>query len=240
MPEILTTAGTKVYIGPQVTSAIGTLAEFDALSYTEIKKVQSIGEFGDEAKTVTSEDIGDARVRKAKGSRDAGQFEMTVSHDPSDAGQTAVRAAELTNFPYAIKVVPNDPVTPDATPATVTITIASPGVVTWTGHGLVNGCQVVLTTTGALPTGLTAGTTYYVVNKTANTFELAATPGGTSIVTSGSQSGVHTGNGHGSPTTYYFRAFVNSDRRSFGTNDTVLTRKYTCPITSAIVERTAV
>lgn len=240
MPEILTTAGTKIYIGPQVTSATDTLAEFDALSFTEIKKVQSIGEFGDEAKTVTSEDIGDARVRKAKGSRDAGNIEIVVSHDPSDDGQAAVRAAEATNFPYAFKIVPPDAVTPAATAATVTITIATPGVVTWTGHGLVNGCQVVLTTSGALPTGLTAGTTYYVVNKTSSTFELAATPGGASINTSGSQSGTHTGNGQGSPTTYYFRALVNSDRRGFGSNDNVLTRKYMCPITSEIFEREAV
>lgn len=76
--------------------------------------------------------------------------------------------------------------------STVTITIASPGVVTWTAHGLANGATVVLSTTGALPTGLTAGTTYYVVNSATDTFELAATSGGASINTSGTQSGVHT------------------------------------------------
>jgi hypothetical protein len=77
--------------------------------------------------------------------------------------------------------------------ATVTITIASPGVVTWTAHGFSNGNAIVLTTTGALPTGLTAGTTYYVVSAAANTFSLAATVGGAAINTSGSQSGTHTG-----------------------------------------------
>lgn len=80
---------------------------------------------------------------------------------------------------------------PDKT-STVTITIASPGVVTWTGHTLQNGDQVVLTTSGALPTGLTAGTTYYVVNQATNTFQLAATAGGSAIVTTGTQSGTHT------------------------------------------------
>jgi microcystin-dependent protein len=76
---------------------------------------------------------------------------------------------------------------------TVTITIASPGVVTWTGHSFENGDPIVLTTTGALPTGLTAGTTYYIVNKAANTFQLSATVGGAAINTSGTQSGTHTG-----------------------------------------------
>lgn len=80
---------------------------------------------------------------------------------------------------------------PDKT-STVTISIASPGVVTWNAHGLQNGDQVVLTTSGALPTGLTAGTTYYVVNQATNTFQLSATAGGSAITTTGTQNGTHT------------------------------------------------
>lgn len=76
--------------------------------------------------------------------------------------------------------------------ATVTMTIASPCVVTWTGNSLANGNVVILTTTGALPTGLSANTRYYVVGLSGNTFNLAAAPGGTAINTSGSQSGTHT------------------------------------------------
>lgn len=76
--------------------------------------------------------------------------------------------------------------------STVTISIASPGVVTWSSHGLPDGTPVVLTTTGALPTGLTASTIYYVVNYAAGTFQLSATVDGAPIVTTGSQSGTHT------------------------------------------------
>jgi hypothetical protein len=76
--------------------------------------------------------------------------------------------------------------------STVTITIASPGVLTWASHGLPDATIVVLTTTGALPTGLTASTVYYVVNSTTNTFQLSATANGAPIVTTGSQSGTHT------------------------------------------------
>lgn len=81
-----------------------------------------------------------------------------------------------------------------ATPvtATVTMTIASPCVVTWTTHGLADGDPVVFTTTGALPTGLTASTVYYVLSPTTSTFNVAATPNGTAINTSGTQSGTHT------------------------------------------------
>lgn len=76
--------------------------------------------------------------------------------------------------------------------STVTLTIASPCVVTWASHGIPNGYGVQITTTGTLPTGLTAGTTYYVINATTNTFQLSATKGGSAINTSGSQSGTHT------------------------------------------------
>lgn len=77
---------------------------------------------------------------------------------------------------------------------TATMTIASPGVVTKTAHGLVAGDTVYFTTTGALPTGLSANTIYYVLSTslTADTFKLGLTDGGAAINTSGSQSGVHT------------------------------------------------
>lgn len=76
-----------------------------------------------------------------------------------------------------------------------TITIAAPGVITATAHGLSNGDAVLLITDGALPTGLTADSTiYYVSGKTDDTFKLSTTPalvGSTEITTSGSQSGTH-------------------------------------------------
>lgn len=81
---------------------------------------------------------------------------------------------------------------PDVPGQTFTVTIASPGVVTSVAHGFLANDQVVLSTTGALPTGLVAGTAYFVRNQTANTFELSATSGGASINTTGTQSGTHT------------------------------------------------
>lgn len=97
--------------------------------------------------------------------------------------------------------------TPNADNAgTITVTIASPAVVTWTSNPFFGGTTatawtvpVIFTTTGALPTGITAGTTYWVIGATctANTFQIATSAAngiaGTAINTSGSQSGTHTG-----------------------------------------------
>ena len=84
------------------------------------------------------------------------------------------------------------------TGVTFTVTIASPAVVTTT-ISLDDGTAVSLTTTGALPTGLTPGTVYYVVNSSGATFELAATPDGTPITTTGTQSGTHSFSPRGLP-----------------------------------------
>jgi len=79
---------------------------------------------------------------------------------------------------------------------TVTITIASPGVVTRTAHGLAANTPIMLYNSGNsgehLPTGLASRTLYYVKTVVdANNFTLSATSGGTVINTSGTQSGTH-------------------------------------------------
>jgi hypothetical protein len=79
----------------------------------------------------------------------------------------------------------------NGTKSTVTITVASPAVVSDVAHGKSNGDPVILNTTGALPTGLSPGVTYFLVNKATDTYQLAATVGGSAINTSGTQSGVH-------------------------------------------------
>ncbi|MER9911714.1 hypothetical protein NKJ71_13880 [Mesorhizobium sp. M0050] len=74
---------------------------------------------------------------------------------------------------------------------TFTVTIASPGVVTETAHGRSTGDAIQLATTGALPTGLVAATTYFLNVIDANTYNLRLTPEGANINTSGTQSGTH-------------------------------------------------
>jgi hypothetical protein len=92
---------------------------------------------------------------------------------------------------------------------TVTMTIASPAVITYAGadNFAVND-PVTFTTTGALPTGIVAGTTYYVktVNSGTNAITIAATAGGAAINTSGAQSGVHTMQAY-----YHLAGWTDSD-----------------------------
>ena len=114
----------------------------------------------------------------------------------------------------------------------VSLSIASPCVMTSTVT-LVDKTPITFTTTGALPTGLLPGVTYYVKYVTATTYNLAATSGGSAINTSGSQSGTQaisprgmllsTLPGADGYTPLYQNTFTVSDASRFllvfGTND---------------------
>lgn len=105
---INTAAGSRIFIGP-VTTADDVTA-YAALAWTEIGEVEDLGEFGDQSNSVTFTALANARVRKMKGTKDAGDLTLTVGFDAGDAGQLALIAAEADSSPddYGIKVQLND------------------------------------------------------------------------------------------------------------------------------------
>lgn len=116
-----TTAGAKFYIGTTEYSALDessiTPVNFGTDSFTEVKDVVDMGEFGDSASPVEVLTIGNSRVRRLKGARDAGQFDLIVLRNPLDAGQVAMIEAAGTAYSYNFKVVLND-APPEGTPTT--------------------------------------------------------------------------------------------------------------------------
>jgi hypothetical protein len=66
---------------------------------------------------------------------------------------------------------------------TATVSFDATGTVTWTGSNLYNGSDQVIFTAGPVPAPLSLNTIYYVVNTTANTFQVANGPQGTPITT---------------------------------------------------------
>ena len=116
-------------------------------------------------------------------------------------------------------------------PSTVSITIASPAVVT-AALNLADNTAIQFQTTGALPTGLIVGTTYYTKYVSPTSFNLALTPGGAAINTTGTQSGITQISPRGIPVSelsgassvpLYQNNFIVSDASRFvlvfGTND---------------------
>jgi hypothetical protein len=113
-------------------------------------------------------------------------------HSYAIVGLTLTQTRE--NYDYIDITVfqPGEFIASTPTGTTCTISIANPAVVSLTSHGFSAGDVIKFTTTGALPTGLNQLDRFFVsaTGLTANTFELSALPGGSSVETTGSQSGV--------------------------------------------------
>lgn len=186
--------GQRFYIGGtplDLPAAELVEADFSAYSWTEVLGWRTVAAIGDTVAPIAITEVNAPRDFTIAGTKSGGTQEQAFNSVPGDAGQAAMKAAKGNGYNYPFKIVWPARAAPRS--AAVTITVATPGVVSWTAHGLAADTAVVFTTTGALPTGLTAGTTYYVKTVlSADTFSVAATVGGTAITTSSTQSGTHT------------------------------------------------
>jgi hypothetical protein len=117
---LTTTSGAKVYIatGANANSRPTDATAYAALTWTEVKLVESIGEYGDSSSEVTFNSLSEGRVRKVKGPRDAKSVPIVVGYDPLDPGQIAMIAAEKTKFHYNIRITYDDARDTNDTPST--------------------------------------------------------------------------------------------------------------------------
>lgn len=218
--------GSKLFIGGVMPNNPNTqLSDYVGQVWVEISHLTSIGMVAEEAGMTTQETISDQTTRYKKRGRSFPVMENAVIPDTSDPGQIAFRAAADDYCrTYAFK---KESGTDCSTSSTVTITNASPAVVTWNNHGLVAGTSVVFSTTGALPTGLVAGTTYYVLPSglTTNAFTVSLTPGGAAVNTSGAGSGTHTAVAQPIGETEMFVGFAMPGGRTGGEAGTAVTRQ---------------
>jgi hypothetical protein len=105
MADLFTATGATFEIGPTAADTVDTASEFAALTpYVVVGLIESYGEIGDQSSIVTGAVVGDGRMRKAKGARDAGDFTVTCFHAGTDAGQLALIAGEATYLNYAFRI----------------------------------------------------------------------------------------------------------------------------------------
>lgn len=106
--SINASAGAKLYACATSTPSADDVSAFEALTWIEIGEIESIGEYGDAAAQITFTSLGDSRVRKLKGAYDAGDITVTLAHDPTDAGQLALKTMAAAKFSYPFKVALED------------------------------------------------------------------------------------------------------------------------------------
>jgi hypothetical protein len=84
------------------------LAGFEALDWTQVKNIGSVGESGPSTNLPTYDEMDTDVIQKSKGITDAGSPPIEMSYNPTDAGQTAMRAASLSSNNFAFKFVDDD------------------------------------------------------------------------------------------------------------------------------------
>ena len=131
----------------------------------------------------------------------AGSGDRSALHYSTDASNSALAAkASAAAVANSFDLFDDTYLGAMKDPFIFTASSSSGLLLTHAGHGLLDGNIVQVASAGTLPTGLSASTNYYVVNKTTNNFKLALASSGTPIVWSDAGSGVHTWV-YGSPTT---------------------------------------
>ncbi len=202
------TAATRLYIADPGTPVLS--------DWVEISNTVNLGDLQRQFASINVEEVGNPTTYTLKGTENFTNFSLTLNRNNDDPGQQDLQAASadrevLYNFRL------EEPDGGIALDGTFTVTIAAPGVFTHVAHDLAVGDRVSFATTGALPTGLVAGTTYYVKTvPSADTFTVAATTSGSAITTSGSQSGVHTVTGDPIGTTTTWKGEVFGFGTSYG------------------------
>ena len=185
-------AGSALYIGnaPIPYKTEYEASDFADFSWTRMLGWQTSGDLGAEQEITSQTIIDNNTTVYGKGTISFPIMQNQFVPNLADAGQTAFAAAQRACKPYPFRAVWGADC---EEVSTVTITEAAPGVVSWAGHGFAAGTPVTFSTTGELPAGLVAGTTYYVVNPTTDAFEVTAVIGGTPVDTTGSaQTGTQT------------------------------------------------
>lgn len=98
---IQSTAGVQVYVA---TGASTTQAQFEALTWTSVDQVESIGEFGDTFNPVIFQGM-EGRSKHFKGSVDAGDFSLSYAFCDTCSGQAFFTFYEALKFVMGIKIV---------------------------------------------------------------------------------------------------------------------------------------
>lgn len=237
MANLVPISGSVLSIGRRVASPSPPIdaADFVGATWTPIGGLATLGDLGITQNWVTQSFIDSGFDQTVKGTRAGQEMANVFAYDPNDPGQIKLRAAieECTNYEFRLEAGAG------CIPSSIaTISVADPGVVTVaSGHGFSVGSPVVFSSTITLPTGLTAGTTYYVIAAgfTATTFSVALTPGGAGIETTGAGSGVHTVTGQPAGATALFIGMPGEGTISGGDANTAQLQTYPIYVNSNVV-----
>lgn len=101
------------YIGSTLSVAASTPAAesqsgYEAISFTEVGLVVSIGEFGDTHEDLTSNLLKTGRTDHSNGTKDGGEVPVTIEYSGTDAGLTIIKAGNGGATTHSFKITDPD------------------------------------------------------------------------------------------------------------------------------------
>lgn len=232
--DLHTMANTKVFISANPTTRKTDLTptDFEGTEWVEIGGLYQLGELGGDQAINEYELINEEWMIKSKGTRNGGTMTNVFIPMPLDPGQQKFKEAIADNCnPYKFKVERG------ADCARSSMVTVAESVVTWADHGFTAGQPIVFSTDGTLPTGLTAGTVYYIISTglTAGSFSVSETPGGAAVTTTGAGSGDIIATAAPLGMTDMFQGLATDGARSGGSKNDLYTLTWPIAVTGPIV-----
>lgn len=126
------------------------------------------------------------------------QFDTSGTLPSGISASTNYYVRDVTSSTFKIAATAGGSAINLTTDGTGDLTFQSMAVFEAAKHPFTNGATVTLTTSDTLPTGLALATTYYVVNKTSDTFQLSTSSGGAAIGVTSAGLGIHKATSTGS------------------------------------------
>lgn len=110
MAKMHSTAGTKYFIGGALEDQDDAFdaTDFTSVTWVEIKGTTNLGQIGDSAALITSDQINTSRTKKMKGVYNAGSMALVCDQDLTDPGQLALIAAGKSSSNFAFKIEATD------------------------------------------------------------------------------------------------------------------------------------
>jgi len=104
--ELYAVADSKIFIGGVLSTkkADFVIGDFTSQTWVEIDGWETCGTVGDSAEVITTVLINRGRAIKQKGTNNAGSMENTFAVIDGNAGQIALKAAQVSNDNYAFKI----------------------------------------------------------------------------------------------------------------------------------------
>ena len=151
--DLIASKGTKVYLSTGAVPSGATVTGWDALSWTEIGLIESVGEFGPEASIGSFTPIGTGVACKFMGTVDNGEIALTIAKS-DDSGLALLLAQQGETNSIPMKVALSDTPAASGTGATPKPTrFCFPGLVKGARYSVGTGDDVVKVTSSLVING---------------------------------------------------------------------------------------